>query len=52
VQIFKAPEVTEGVYLAKPVFAQPGEWTLTVEVHRNDEVTIRAKDFVIPKARP
>ncbi len=52
VQIFKAPEVTEGTYLAKPVFAQPGEWTLTVEVHRNDEVTIRAKDFVIPKARP
>ncbi len=52
VQTFKAPEVTEGVYLAKPVFAEPGDWTLTVEVHRNDEVSTRTRDITIPKAQP
>ncbi len=49
VKVFKAPEVTEGVYLAKPVFPQTGEWSILVEVHRNDQVSTRTRDVVIPK---
>jgi hypothetical protein len=49
VQVFKAPEVTEGVYLAKPVFTEAGEWSISVEVHRNDQVTSRTMDYTIPK---
>ena len=52
VQVFKAPEVTEGVYLAKPIFAQAGDWTLTVEVHRNDAVSTRTRDYTIPNPKP
>ncbi len=46
---FKAPEVTEGVYLAKPIFPDPGDWNVMVEVHRNDQVTSRSKEYTIPK---
>lgn len=51
VQVFKAPEVTEGVYLAKPIFSQAGEWSVLVQVHRNDQETSRARDFsvTVPK---
>jgi len=49
VKIFNAPEVTRGLYLAKPVFPEAGEWTVTVEVHRNDQVTTRTSDFTISK---
>jgi len=49
VKIFKAPEVTRGLYLAKPVFPEAGEWTVTVEVQRNDQVTTRTSDFTISK---
>lgn len=52
VRVFKAPEVTEGLYLAKPVFPQAGEWTISVEVHRNDQVSTRTRDVVIPKTQP
>ena len=49
VKVFRAPEVTEGVYLAKPVFSEAGEWSILVEVHRNDQMSERAMDYVIPK---
>ena len=47
VQVYKAPEVTEGVYLAKPVFPQAGDWSVSVQVHRNDQETSRARDFTV-----
>src|SRR5579872_4112535 len=33
VRVFKAPEIGEGVYVAKPVFPSAGEWSIYVEVH-------------------
>jgi YtkA-like len=48
-QVFKAPEVTKGVYLAKPVFKDAGEWSVTVEVHRNDQVTTRTSEYSVQK---
>jgi hypothetical protein len=52
VQVFKAPEVTEGVYLAKPIFSQAGDWSVLVEVHRNDQETSRTRDYTIPNPKP
>ena len=49
VKVFKAPEVTAGVYLAKPVFPQPGQWTVSVEVHRNDQASTRALEYTVAK---
>lgn len=49
VQVFKAPEVTAGVYLAKPVFSEAGEWSVYVEVHRSDQVSSRTLEFVVRK---
>jgi hypothetical protein len=49
VKVFKAPETTAGVYLAKPVFPEPGEWSVYVEVHRNDQVTARTLEYTVPK---
>ncbi len=49
VKVFKAPEVTEGVYLAKPIFPEPGEWSVYVEVHRNDEMSARTLEYTVPK---
>jgi hypothetical protein len=49
VQVFKAPEVTRGVYLAKPVFPEAGVWTVSVEVHRNDQISSRASEFTVSK---
>ncbi len=52
VQVFKAPEVTEGVYLAKPIFPQAGEWSISVDVQRNDQHTSRSRDYTIPNPKP
>jgi hypothetical protein len=52
VQVFKAPEVTEGLYLAKPVFSQAGDWSILVEVHRNDQETSRVREYTIPNPKP
>jgi hypothetical protein len=49
ITVFKAPETERGVYLAKPVFPEPGQWNVSVEVHRNDQVSTRASEYVVPK---
>jgi hypothetical protein len=49
VKVFKAPEVTAGLYLAKPVFPEAGAWSVSVEVHRNDQVTLRTLEYTVPK---
>jgi hypothetical protein len=48
-QVFKAPEVAPGQYVAKPVFTDPGEWSVYVEVRRNDQVSSRTLDYTVPK---
>jgi hypothetical protein len=47
VQIFKATEIGAGIYSAKPVFSEAGEWIVLVEVHRNDEVGARTITFEV-----
>jgi hypothetical protein len=49
VKVFKAPEVAAGVYLAKPVFAQPGQWTILVDVQRNDQESTRAAEYTVSR---
>jgi hypothetical protein len=49
VRVFKAPEVTAGLYLAKPVFPEAGEWSVYVEVLRNDQLSTRTLDYTVPK---
>jgi hypothetical protein len=42
---FPAPATTAGVYLAKPVFPEAGDWNVDVEVRRNDQFTSRSLQF-------
>jgi hypothetical protein len=49
VKQFKAPEVTAGVYLAKPVFPEAGEWSVSVEVNRNDQFSSRTLEYTVSK---
>jgi hypothetical protein len=49
VKLFKAPEVTAGLYLAKPVFPEAGEWSVYVEVQRNDQLSTRTLEYTVPK---
>jgi hypothetical protein len=49
IQVFDAPAIAAGVYLAKPVFPAPGQWKISVEVHRNGEASSRTKDYTVPE---
>ena len=42
---FAAPAITAGVYLAKPVFPEAGDWKVDVEVRRNDQLSTRSLEF-------
>jgi hypothetical protein len=52
VQVFKAPELDRrtnpGVYMAKPVFPEAGEWNVYVEVRRDDQMSARTIQFTVP----
>ncbi|MCU1294735.1 MAG: hypothetical protein JWP08_3585 [Bryobacterales bacterium] len=45
---FKAPAVDQGVYLAKPVFPSAGQWSVLVEVHRDQRESARTIEYSIP----
>ena len=57
VRVFPAPAVDQraqpGVYVAKPVFDVPGEWSVYVEVRRQngrwEEMSARTIDFTVPE---
>jgi hypothetical protein len=44
-KLFAAPAVTTGVYLAKPIFPEAGDWKVDVEVRRNDQFSARSLQF-------
>lgn len=48
-KVFPAPAVSPGVYVAKPVFPETGEWIIYVEVHRNNQMTARTLNFTVSK---
>jgi hypothetical protein len=46
-QVFRAPSVSAGVYLAKPIFREAGNWSVNVEVRRSDQLTSRTLEFSV-----
>lgn len=48
-QVFPAPAISPGVYMAKPIFPLPGEWNVYVEAHRNNETSARTIQFNVPE---
>jgi hypothetical protein len=51
-QVYKAPAVSPGVYVAKPVFPESGDWDVYVEVRRNDQMSARTIQFHVPEEAP
>lgn len=47
VQTFKATGIGAGIYSAKPVFPEAGEWLVLVDVRRDDEVSGRTIKFEV-----
>lgn len=54
VKVYKAPALDQianpGVYVAKPVFEEPGTWSVYVEVRRNDHMSARTIEFSVPRS--
>lgn len=48
VKVFKAAGTDPGIYVAKPVFPSPGQWSVYVEVHRADEMSARTVEYSVP----
>lgn len=48
-RVFRAPAVSAGVYVAKPIFPLAGEWNVYVEAHRNNEMSARTIPFNVPE---
>jgi hypothetical protein len=49
VKVFRAPATEPGVYVAKPVFPDSGDWSVYVEVRRNDQLSSRTIQFSVAK---
>ena len=47
VKVFQAPGVNPGTYVAKPVFPSSGEWSVYVEVRRDNEMSARSIQFQV-----
>jgi hypothetical protein len=50
VKVFDAPAVSPGVYVAKPVFPDSGQWNVYVEVRRGDAVSARTIQYYVPES--
>ncbi len=48
-KVFRAPAISPGVYMAKPIFPVAGEWNVYVEAHRNGEMSGRTIQFNVPE---
>ncbi|MBV9304393.1 MAG: FixH family protein [Acidobacteriaceae bacterium] len=48
-KVFPAPAVAAGVYVAKPVFPEAGEWNVYVEAYRSDQMSARMIQFNVPE---
>ena len=51
-KVYPAPAVSQGVYVAKPVFPEAGEWDVYVEVRRNNQMSARTIQFNVPEEAP
>jgi hypothetical protein len=50
VKAFNAPAVSPGVYIAKPVFPDAGQWNVYVEVKRGDAISARTIQYYVPES--
>jgi hypothetical protein len=50
VKVFDARAVSPGVYIAKPVFPDAGQWNVYVEVKRGDATSARTIQFYVPES--
>lgn len=50
VKAFNAPAVSPGVYVAKPVFPDAGQWNVYVEVKRGDAISARTIQYYVPES--
>lgn len=49
VEVFKAPAIDKGVYIAKPVFPSPGQWDVLVDVRRDNRENARTIQYNVPR---
>lgn len=47
VKVYPAPAINQGVYMAKPIFPESGEWNVYVEVHRDNQMSARTIQFTV-----
>lgn len=52
VKVFPALALDAGTYVAKPVFPVAGEWSVYVEVRRNNEMSARTIQFSVADSTP
>ncbi len=50
VKVFNAPAVSPGVYVAKPVFPDAGQWNVYVEVRRGGAISARTIQYYVPES--
>jgi len=48
-QSFKAPYISPGLFMAKPIFPVPGHWNVEVVVRRSDQESDVSLDFNVPE---
>ena len=51
-KVFPATATSPGIYIAKPVFPVAGEWTVYVEVRRDNQMTSRTLSFTVADSTP
>ena len=49
VKVFRAPGTEPGAYIAKPVFPSEGEWSVFVQVRRDNLMSARTLQFQVSR---
>lgn len=50
VKVFEARAVSPGVYVAKPIFPEAGQWNVYVEVRRDSAISARTIQYYVPES--
>ena len=48
-KVYRAAMTDPGVYIAKPIFPEPGDWNVYVEVRRDNQLSARTIVFSVPQ---
>lgn len=49
VKVFKATELEDGLYMAKPLFPVKGRWNVNVEARRDEEMSARTMEYDVAR---